>query len=117
MYIFFCDKPKIFEVCDSILTPIPSTHLGPICHVLNLKKDGQGDVTLMEEDINLLGLDFQSCKNLVSALNEQNVKVIKRDPNYLDKDIEKQCKTVDEPEKETGELESTCLNQLDNVQV
>ena len=103
---------------DSILTPIPSTHLGPICHVLNLKKDTQGDITLMEEDINHLGLDFQSCKNLVSALNEQNVKVIKRDPNYLDKDIEKQCKKVDEPEKETGELESiTRLDQPDNVQV
>ena len=27
---------------DSILTPIPSTHLAPLCHLLNLKNDLQG---------------------------------------------------------------------------
>ena len=73
---------------DSILTPIPSTHLAQICHMLNLRNDLKGDVTELEEDFNLLGLDFRSCENLASALNERNVKMVKRDPDILERDFE-----------------------------
>ena len=73
---------------DSILTPIPSTHLAQICHMLNLRNDLKGDVKELEEDFNLLGLDFRSCENLASALNERNVTMVKRDPDILERDFE-----------------------------
>ena len=97
---------------DSILTPIPSTHLAPICQMLNLRNDVQGDVTQFAEELKLLGLDFRSCKNLVSALTERNVKMIQRDPDNLENDIEKKCIDIDEPEKATNLLESTRLNHV-----
>ena len=58
---------------DSILTPIPSIHLAPICQMLNLRNDVQGDVTQFAEELKLLGLDFNSCQNLVSSLNARKV--------------------------------------------
>merc|ERR1739838_1050157 len=95
---------------DSILTPISSTHLAPICQMLNLRNDVQGDVTQFAEELKLLGLDVRSCKNLVSALTERNVKMIQRDPDNLENDIEKKCIDIDKPEKATNLFESTRLN-------
>ena len=78
---------------DSILTPISSTHLAPICHMLNLKNDLQGDFIQLEEDFKHLGLDFRSCENLTNAVKERHDKMIKRDSDHSENQ-EKDVKVV-----------------------
>ena len=101
---------------DSILTPIPSTHLAPICQMLNLRNDVQGDIMQFAEELKILGLDFNSCQNLVSSLNESSVKPTKIDPDNLGNDNEKNGKKIDEPGKETKK-NKTQLNPPEDVQV
>ena len=101
---------------ECILTPIPSNHLSPICHMLNLSDEIQ-DVTQFAEELKLLGLDFKSCKDLVGSLNEQNAKPIKIEQDTLEKDTEKNGTEVDESEKETHLLEKANLYLSEDVQV
>ena len=105
---------------DSILTPISSKNLAPICQMLNLRTEIHEDITQFTKELELLGLDFRSCKNLVSSINKQHDKPIKRDPEKLEKDNDKKDKVIEdqnpaEPENDTNVLEQLLLDPPENT--
>ena len=104
---------------DSILTPIPSKNLALICQMLNLRAEVQDDITQFPGELELLGLDLRSCKHLVSSLNEQHGKLVKRDPENLEKDNEKEDKVIKtaEPLEDTNVMDQLPLDQPENTQV